>query len=178
MRIDARKATLIETLEGRRLLSGTTTSALVSSVTATPAVVVARPAITPILGNFDGDLIAGSTLDFESATGQFKLVLSQYNSSTGIMTGKVYITVLTFDGVNTGSYVVPFSEQAHATSAGGFDIHVTGRGFNAKLKGDYKRNGTYISGTFDGTYDYTDPMSPSTTLSRILSLDYDIELRS
>jgi hypothetical protein len=178
MRIEGRKATLIESLEGRRLLCGTTTSDLVRSATATPAVVVARPAITPILGNFDGDLITGSTIDFESATGQFKLALSQYNSSTGVMTGKLYITDLTFDGINTGSFVVPFSEQAHATSAGGFDIHVTGRGFDVRLKGDYKRNATYISGTCDGTYDYIDPMSPSNTLSRILSLNYDIKLRS
>jgi hypothetical protein len=135
-------------------------------------------ATAPILGNFDGDLTAGSTVNFSAATGQIKLLLSQFNSSTGIMTGRLYLENFTFDGVNLGSFFVPFSEQAHATSAGGFDIHVTGRGFDVKVKGDYKLDGTYISGTCDGTYDYIDPMNSSDTLSRILDLNYDIKIRT
>jgi hypothetical protein len=168
---------LIETLEGRRLLSGTTTNVLVSRATVTPAV-VAQETTAPILGNFDGDLTAGSTVNFSPATGQIKLLLSQYNSSTGVMTGRLYLENFTFDGVNLGSFFVPFSEPAHATSDGGFDIHVTGRGFDVKIKGDYKLDGTYITGTCDGTYDYIDPLNPSNTLSRILDLNYDVKIRT
>jgi hypothetical protein len=142
---------LIETLEGRRLLCGTTTSNhLVSAATATPAIVV-QPNFTPVLGTYGGDLLAGSTLDGYAATAQFKLQFISYNSSTGAIVGKVYVTDLVVAGHDYGNYEVPFTGDAHFTSAGGFDIHVTGRGFNLKLKGDYKRDDTYISGTAIGT---------------------------
>jgi hypothetical protein len=162
---------LIETLEGRRLLCGTTTSHVVGSPTATPAIIIAKPAIAPILGTFGGDLLTGSTADGFIASGEFKLLLSSYNSSTGALAGKLYITDLVVDGQSEGSYVVPFSGDAHVTSAGGFDVHVTGRGFDVKVKGDYKRDGTYISGTCDGTYDKGGK-------SIGLELSYDLKLKS
>jgi hypothetical protein len=162
---------LIESLEGRRLLCGTATSSshLVSAATATPAIVV-EPDFTPVLGTFGGDLLAGSTLDGYTATGQFKLVFSSYNANTGAVVGRVYVTDLVVRGKDLGDYEVPFSGDAHFTDAGGFDIHVTGRGFNLKLKGDYKRDDTYISGTAVGT-----DTSGGTTYN--INYSYDLKIK-
>jgi len=143
---------LIETLEGRRLLCGTATSSeLVSNAIAKPAAIVVQPDFTPVLGTFGGDLLAGSTLNGFAATAEFKLTFSSYKSSTGAVVGRIDVTDLVVGGKDLGNYIVPFSGDAHFTDAGGFDIHVTGRGFNLKLKGDYKRDDTYISGTAVGT---------------------------
>jgi hypothetical protein len=151
----------VEGLEGRRLLSGTCPGMTPTGPAATPALVV-KPDFTPVLGTYAGDFGAGSTVDGFTATGEFKLVWTSYNPSTGFLTGKYYISDYKVDGESVASIDANFSRDAHLTSGGGFDLHLAGDGGNAKLKGDYKRDNTYISGTLVGTlvsgsktFDYT-----------------------
>lgn len=141
---------LIEGLEGRRFLCGTSVGTAPTGVADTAAIVV-RPLFTPVLGTYAGDLATGSNVEGFSATAQFKLVLKSYDASTGVLKGTYYISDVVVDGTSQSSTIAPFDADAHFTSAGGFDIHVAGVKGNAKLKGDYKRQDTFISGTLIGT---------------------------
>jgi hypothetical protein len=169
----------LETLEGRRMLCGATTAAIAptalfggspfaahsptfasaSMFTSAPAIapdlIVFQPdTITPILGTFAGDLTSGSTFDGVTATGQFKLILTKYNPSNGDLSGRLYVDSLEVEGHSYPNESVSFVGDAHATATGAFDVHVTGNGFNVKVKGDYKRDGAAITGTADGTFTY------------------------
>jgi len=141
---------LMQALESRQFLSATIGHAAAGGGIAAPAIVV-RPAFTPVLGTYAGDLLAGSEVEGFTATGQFKLLLTAYNASTGVLTGNYYTSHIVVDGRSEPSAAIHFSTDAHLTAAGGFDLHREGVLGNVKLKGDYKRNDTYISGTLIGT---------------------------
>jgi hypothetical protein len=140
----------MQALESRQFLSATIGHAAAGGGIASPAIVV-QPAFTPVLGTYAGDLLAGSEFAGFSATGKFKLTVSSYNASTGVLTGTYYTEDIVADGKAAAPLIIPFHGDAHLTSAGGFDLHIAGKLGNVKLKGDYKRDGTYISGSLSGT---------------------------
>lgn len=148
---EGRNLSMFEILERRQLLCGTTGTTPTSSIVSAAPAIVVRPNITPSLGTYAGDLLTGSTIDGAPVTAQYKLVLKSYNATTGKLTGTVYVDDVVVEAHDYGNFNTSFSAVAHLTSGGGFDLHVTGNHFDVKVKGDYKRNDTFISGTTTGT---------------------------
>ena len=116
-------------------------------------------------------LLAGSTVDGFTATASFKVTLTSYDASTGTLAGKINITKILVGGRSESSVVARFSGNAHFTSGGGFDVHISSGGLNVKFKGDYKRHNGYISGTLIGTYTQNGKSAP-------LSFSFDLSERS
>jgi hypothetical protein len=166
-----RERCLIQPLEARRLMSVSVAHTAASGGGIAPGIVV-QPLFTPTLGIYAGDLLSGSQFDGFVVTGNFKLTLNSYNASTGVLSGVYHTENLLADGKTVPSLAIAFHADAHLTAAGGFDLHIEGKLGNVKLKGDYKRDDTYISGNLTGT------VIGSTGKSYDFSFLFDLSKRS
>jgi hypothetical protein len=150
-------SSMIETLEGRQLLSGSS-CAVDAPAEAGPvakaavAVAATRIPAAKIVGNYAGSVKI--TLPFPYGPLKATLTILTVNATTKKVTGSIKIPKLYNQAVNfsvksefnttTGAFVIRFSKGVPAT----------GQGISATIKGTFNRTTNAMSGRFTGVVPY------------------------